>query len=67
MIDVPRRGELLPHRKSLFGFLKSLLHISYSFKNFIQRINKYNLTDTFKDQQYVILYEMVQESDCCFS
>lgn len=26
-IDGPRRGELLPHRKSLFGFLTSLLHL----------------------------------------
>lgn len=30
-IDGPRGGELLPHRKSLFGFLKSLLHLSYMF------------------------------------
>lgn len=27
-IDGPRGGELLPHRKSLFGFLKSLLCFS---------------------------------------
>lgn len=71
-IDGPRGGEsLLPHRKSLFGFLKSLLNLSQGFEKFIQRINKYNLIDTLKDQQYVILYEMVQESACleacCFS
>lgn len=63
-IEGPRGGELLPHRKSLFGFLKSLLHLSSGFEEFTQRINKYNLIDTFKDQQYVILYEMVQESAC---
>lgn len=70
-IDGLRRGELLPHRKSLFGFLKPLLHLSQGSEKFIQRINKYNLIDTFKDQQYVILNEMVQESACleacCFS
>lgn len=69
-IDGLRGGELLPHRKSLFGFLRSLLHLLLGFEKFIQRINKYNLIDTFKDQQYVILYEMVQElaclEACCF-
>lgn len=59
-VDGPKGGELLPHWKSLFGFLKSFLHLSEGFTKSIQRLNKYSLTDAFKDHQYVIPYEMVQ-------